>query len=363
MVNPNNFVLVETGYSKLNIEIPGFYLSKFLVTQGEWKAIMGNNPSKFKGDDNKPVETVSWDDAQAFIQKLNEKTGLNYRLPTEAEWEFAARGGIHTNGYEYAGSYNLDEVAWCGSNSGNRTQPVGLKLPNELGLYDMSGNVWEWCADLYGVTRVLRGGSWGNTPPIGRATLRHYFGPAFCGNDAGFRLAHDFTESFIPVPKTAKIVIKDKPGGKKIYTTHIDNVNLGDAVQNSVANGEHPGEDNPVPSLDKSIKKILRFVRKEIGPFVPHDPKQFILRDLEELLNKELQNGRETDKEQPKKKKNKRTGFQFNINNYFSKLYLTEEEAYEVVKAIKGGDELETDWDDVEFIEFKNGKEISSFGY
>lgn len=315
MVNPNNFVLVETGYSKLNIKIPGFYLSKFLVTQGEWEAIMGNNPSTFKGDDNRPVETVSWDDAQAFIKKLNEKTGLNYRLPTEAEWEFAACGGIHTNSYEYAGSNSLDEVAWCGSNSGNRTQPVGLKLPNELGLYDMSGNVWEWCADLYGVTRVLRGGSWGNTPPIGRAALRHFFGPAFHGNDAGFRLAHDFTEPFIPVPKTTKIVIKDKPGGKKIYTKHvdkdteeiiiymdainkknnIDNVNLGDAVQNSVANGEHPGEDNPVPSLDnKDINFLIMLAEHQQQEF-PNKEYSVRLKEIKSML----QNGRETDKEQP----------------------------------------------------------------
>jgi formylglycine-generating enzyme required for sulfatase activity len=110
---------------------------------------MGSNPSHFKGN-NLPVENVSWNDVQEFIRKLNQQTGKRYRLPTEAEWEYAARGGSQGSSTKYAGSNSIGDVAWYDGNSGNKTQPVGQKRPNELGLYDMSGNVWEWCADWYG---------------------------------------------------------------------------------------------------------------------------------------------------------------------------------------------------------------------
>ena len=145
------------------------------VTQALWKAVMGNKPSKFKGD-NLPVELVSWDDCQTFISKLNTATGKRFRLPTEAEWEYAARGGSKSRGYKYSGSNTIGDVAWYGSNSGSKTHNVKTKQPNELGLYDMSGNVWEWCQDWYGSyrsrsktnptgpssgsDRVYRGGSW-----------------------------------------------------------------------------------------------------------------------------------------------------------------------------------------------------------
>ncbi len=156
------------------VTLSDFYIGKYEVTQAEWKAVMGENPSYFKGD-NLPIEKVSWDDCQAFIRKLNELTGKNFRFPTEAEWEYAARGGRRSYGAKYAGDNDIDKVAWYRGNSNYTTHPVGTKRANELGLYDMSGNVWEWCQDWYGSysssvqtnptglgsgsKRVLRGGS------------------------------------------------------------------------------------------------------------------------------------------------------------------------------------------------------------
>ena len=141
-----------------------FYIGKYPVTQAQWQAVMGNNPSKFKGEDN-PVEQISWNDCNLFISKLNRMCGHKFRLPKETEWEYAARGGSKTHNYTYSGSNCLDEVGWSKSTSGNSTHPVGKKKPNELGIYDMSGNVLEWCEDLHllsflGSERVSRGGSW-----------------------------------------------------------------------------------------------------------------------------------------------------------------------------------------------------------
>lgn len=147
-----------------------YYIGKFEVTQALWQAVMGSNPAKNKGD-NLPVEKVTWTECQDFIKKLNELTGKNFRLPTALEWVYAARGGSKSSGYKYSGSNKLSEVAWFDSNSKDKTHPVGTKMPNELGLYDMSGNVWEWCQDLgkstkksskslHGASRILCGGSW-----------------------------------------------------------------------------------------------------------------------------------------------------------------------------------------------------------
>ena len=158
-----------------SVTLSSYYICKYEVTQALWRAVMGSNPSYFKGD-NLPVERVSWNDCQTFINRLNSYTGRNFRLPTEAEWEFAARGGNYSRHYKYSGSNYIGDVAWYGDNSDSRTHPVGTKQPNELGLYDMSGNVYEWCSDWYGSyssysqsnptgpnggsNRVLRGGSW-----------------------------------------------------------------------------------------------------------------------------------------------------------------------------------------------------------
>ena len=175
------------------------------VTQELWRAVMGNNPSHFSGSGQLPVEDVSWNDCQEFIKKLNQLTGENFRLPTEAEWEFAARGGTMSRGYKYAGSNNINEVAWYDDNSNSRTHEVKTKQPNELGLYDMSGNVWEWCQDWYGnysssamsnptgpssgSSRVFRGGSWSYGAWYCRVSIRYFIDPSYGGSIFGFRLA------------------------------------------------------------------------------------------------------------------------------------------------------------------------------
>jgi len=132
-----------------SVTLSGYSIGETEVTQALWEAVMDSNPSYFKGADL-PVECVSWDDCQDFIRELNRQTGQNFRLSTEAEWEFAARGGNRSTGAKYAGSDAISRVAWYADNSGSRTHPVKGKSPNELGLYDMSGNVWEWCQDRYG---------------------------------------------------------------------------------------------------------------------------------------------------------------------------------------------------------------------
>lgn len=171
------------------------------VTQALWEAVMGYNPSCFKGE-NQPVENVEWDDCQTFIQVLNELTGEKFRLPTESEWEYAAKGGRE---YEYSGSDSLDEVGWYGNNSGKKTHPVKQKKPNVLGLYDMSGNVFEWCNDWdaqyddgfmidpqgpqKGKTHTCRGGSWNYDSLCSRVCFRSKHYPDRKNNHVGFRLA------------------------------------------------------------------------------------------------------------------------------------------------------------------------------
>jgi formylglycine-generating enzyme required for sulfatase activity/predicted Ser/Thr protein kinase len=188
-----------------SVTLSNFYIGKYEVTQAQWRAVMNNNPSHFSGCDNCPVDNVRWNDVQDFIRKLNSMTGKNFRLPTEAEWEFAARGGNKSQGYKYSGSNSIGSVAWYEDNSGGKTQPVGQKSPNELGLYDMSGNVWEWCNDWYGdysssaktnprgpstgSYRVFRGGSWHHGPRYGRVSNRVGNGPGLRSNGLGFRLA------------------------------------------------------------------------------------------------------------------------------------------------------------------------------
>jgi formylglycine-generating enzyme required for sulfatase activity len=224
------FVRVEGGTFRMGnatVTITGFYMGRTEVTQKEWTTVMGNNPSRFKGE-NLPVECLTWYDAVEYCIKLSEREGLTpayaisgsgnnrtvrwnrnangYRLPTEAEWEYAAMGGNGSPGnYDYAGSNNVDEVAWHDGNSGGSTQDVGTRKPNGLGLYDMIGNVWEWCWDRYandlpvgvsadpigpssGDYRVIRGGSWFSNGQNLRSAYRFYFNPAYGNYGIGFRL-------------------------------------------------------------------------------------------------------------------------------------------------------------------------------
>ena len=187
-----------------SVTLSNYYIGETEVTQALWQAVMGGNPSCFKGD-NLPVEEVSWNDCQEFIRKLSQKTGKQFRLPTEAEWEYAARGGKKSNGYKYSGSNNIGSVAWYGDNSGSKTHEVKGKSPNELGLYDMSGNVWEWCSDWKGSyssdsqthpigassgsLRVLRGGSWSYSARGCRVSYRSGYDPSGRYFNIGLRLA------------------------------------------------------------------------------------------------------------------------------------------------------------------------------
>jgi formylglycine-generating enzyme required for sulfatase activity len=187
------------------VTLSDYYIGETEVTQAQWRAVMDSSPSYFKDCDECPVEQVSWTDVQNFLSKLNSLSeGAHYRLPTEAEWEYAARGGSLSKGYKYAGSNNLDKVAWYGDNSGDKTHPVKEKNANELGIYDMSGNVFEWCSDWYGDYssgsqtnptgpvkgdyRVCRFGSMGNQSGQCRVPFRVGVGPDDRRIALGFRL-------------------------------------------------------------------------------------------------------------------------------------------------------------------------------
>ncbi len=189
-----------------NVFLNDFYISKYEVTQKQWRDVMHNNPSSFSGCDNCPVEQVSWNDVQEFIEKLNRKTGKNFRLPTEAEWEYAAKGGAKSSGYKYSGSNSLSNIGWYRDNSGRKTHSVGKKNANELGIFDMSGNVWEWCSDVYdnnyyantshinpqglssGSYRVGRGGGWGSGNNLSRVANRRHWDSSYSSSFVGFRL-------------------------------------------------------------------------------------------------------------------------------------------------------------------------------
>lgn len=184
-----------------------YYIGRFPVTQELWRAVMGTDASCYFKGDKLPVESVTWDECQMFAHRLSELTGEDFRLPTEAQWEYAARGGIKSRGYKYAGSDNLDDVAWYEGNSEYTTHEVGTKQLNELGIYDMSGNVWEWCNDKYrssymssdpvidpkgcsdGSCRVYRGGGWSFGAKKCRSAERDFFTPNYRNNNLGFRLA------------------------------------------------------------------------------------------------------------------------------------------------------------------------------
>lgn len=190
-----------------NITLTSYYIGKFELTQAQWFGIMGNHPSLHENCEDCPVDNVSWNEIQDFLIKLNKKTGKKYRLPTEAEWEFAAKGGNSSKHKSFSGSNNCSEVCWSIENSDMQSHPVGLKLPNELGIYDMSGNICEWCSDFYdkeyyknspsenpqgpgnGTNKIRRGGSWNdNAPNNCRNSCRNISLPEIRQNYNGFRL-------------------------------------------------------------------------------------------------------------------------------------------------------------------------------
>jgi formylglycine-generating enzyme required for sulfatase activity len=187
--------------------VDDFWMGKYEVTQAQWQQIMGNNPSRFAGSLDYPVENISYDDVQTFISMLNRKEGSDaYNLPTEAEWEYAARGGSIMTYCFGSDPGRLKQYAWYSDNSGNSTHPVGQLTPNAYGLHDMHGNVWEWCQDRYdqmyyfnspshnprgplsGLNRVVRGGSWGYDARYCRSSYRFHHPPYFRSSDLGFRL-------------------------------------------------------------------------------------------------------------------------------------------------------------------------------
>ena len=202
------------------VTLTDYCIGKYEVTQELWEAVMDNNPSYNKGP-RKPVENVSWNDIQEFIERLNELTGKKFRLPSEAQWEFAARGGKKSKGYKYSGENTLRMVSWYAENSLNKSHDVGTKLPNELGICDMSGNVCELCSDYYGdyiftsksdpegpvsgTYRVCRGGSWYHTAGTCRVSDRNNRAPGFKGNNLGFRLCLDET---VNQPAVKKVPVK-----------------------------------------------------------------------------------------------------------------------------------------------------------
>lgn len=189
------------------VTLSSFSIAETEVTQELWLAVMGSNPADFSDDLQNPVQNVKWSECQTFINRLNELTGRTFRLPTEAEWEFAARGGNLSRGYQFAGGNDLEEVAWYDFNSESKPHPVGTKMPNELGLYDMSGNVYEWCQDYFSNTyynespsvnptgpesssyRVMRGGCWLYFKTLCQVSSRSMCMPNVAYNDIGLRLA------------------------------------------------------------------------------------------------------------------------------------------------------------------------------
>ena len=196
----------EDEYPVHQVTLSGYSIGETEVTQELWQAVMGSNPSDFTGNLQRPVECVSWNDCQTFVTKLNQLTGANFRLPTEAEWEYAARGGNKSMGYKYAGSNTIGDVAWYSVNAED-THAVGTKAPNELGVYDMNGNVYEWCQDWYsgsyyssspsinptgpasGSNRVNRGGGWRSNAKFCRVAYRDDNSPSYSSKSLGFRLA------------------------------------------------------------------------------------------------------------------------------------------------------------------------------
>jgi len=203
MGSPTSEAGRDSDEKQHRVTVKDFEIGQYEVTQAQWQAVMGNNPSYFQGCADCPVENVSWNDIQNYLEKLNRQPGKNYRLPTEAEWEYACRGGVA--GQRYCGGNDPGSLAWYDGNSGSKTHPVGQKTANDFGLYDMGGNVWEWTCSAYdsdygGVENkctnkstigswALRGGSWSNHPARVRSATRGRRMPAYRDDFTGFRLA------------------------------------------------------------------------------------------------------------------------------------------------------------------------------
>ena len=210
-VKGGTFQIVNNGSESTTkplteVKLDDFFIGIYEVTQKKWMDIMGNEPSSFNHCDSCPVEQVSWNDVQEFIKKLNSISKFNYRLPTEAEWEYAARGGNKSQGFNYSGSNTVSDVAWFTENSGLKTHSI-LKKPNELGIYNMSGNVWEWCSDWYdensfnnsplnnpqgpieGTHHVYRGGGWSSAEMLCKVSYRNTGEPNSREDNIGFRIA------------------------------------------------------------------------------------------------------------------------------------------------------------------------------
>jgi formylglycine-generating enzyme required for sulfatase activity len=176
--------MVEISASQ--VQVNSFAIGKYPITQAQYEAVMGTNPSYFQSNPQNPVESVSYGDVQAFCQELSQVTGKNYRLPTELEWEYACRAGTITNYYFGNDCHQLEDYAWYCGNSEGTTHPVGSKLPNAWGLYDMHGNVWEWCID-----KCQRGGSWSDIPYFCRSAISDDYGHGDSLNTLGFRVVCD----------------------------------------------------------------------------------------------------------------------------------------------------------------------------
>ena len=245
-----------------NVTLDSYYIGETEITQAQWRAVMGSNPSYYTGD-NRPVECVSWNDAQEFCEKLSELTGKRYVLPTEAQWEYAARGGNQSKGYTYSGSNNIDEVAKYNSSACGGHSNVKSKKPNELGIYDMSGNVWEWCSDWYssssyssssqtnpqgpnsGSDRVLRGGSWGSNAGGCRVAFRHYGNPSGAGIGFGFRV--------VCLPDDATSTVMETNIKSYVETAKGINLNMIYVEGGTFAMGSNSGKSDEKPVHDVTL--------------------------------------------------------------------------------------------------------------
>ncbi len=224
------------------VKISDFYIGKYEVTQRQWKTIMGKNPSQNYNCEDCPVENIRYFDIQFFIEKLNRITGIQYRLPTEAEWEFAAKGGNKSKHYLYSGSNDIDSVAWTSDNTNRETQPVGGLNPNELGIFDMTGNVWEWCNDYFerdyyskspidnpfgpltGDEIVLRGGCAGQYGKNSfKTTVRSHISYYQLFSYGGFRLATNYKKTIINNKPVVTILDSNFNYIKYILDTSIKN--------------------------------------------------------------------------------------------------------------------------------------------